>query len=203
MESNAAPRPIVNIVGERVALGPLSRDYLDLHYRWENDFTAWPTDAPVEAQPRTRDEIVAHYDEWVKSQAEKRIRFTIYRIDNWQPIGDVGLRDLDFRNGTGVLGIMIGERDCRGKGYGTEATRLMLDYAFTVLSLHNVMLDTVEYNVAGIRAYTRAGFREIGRWREAAVMNGKHWDVIYMDCLAGEFESPVLSEVFRPDAPRP
>lgn len=146
---------------------------------------------------------MAHYDEWVKSQAEKRIRFTIYRIDNWQPIGDVGLRDLDFRNGTGVLGIMIGERDCRGKGYGTEATRLMLDYAFTVLSLHNVMLDTVEYNVAGIRAYTRAGFREIGRWRESAVMNGKHWDVIYMDCLASEFESPVLSEMFRPDAPRP
>lgn len=65
--------------------------------------------------------------------------------------------------------IFLGEKDEWGKGYGTEATRLMLDYVFTALGLHNIMLKAFGYNERGIRAYRRAGFKEIG-WRREA-----HW----------------------------
>jgi RimJ/RimL family protein N-acetyltransferase len=97
---------------------------------------------------------------------------------------------------------MIGEPEARGKGYGTETTRLMLDYAFTALGLHSVMLDVSEYNLAGRRAYEKAGFREIGRRRQSDLLNGHLYDLILMDCIATEFESPVLSKVFAPDVHR-
>ena len=131
------------------------------------------------------------------------IVFTIYEKASARPIGNVDLRDIDHRNRTALFGIAIGEPDARGKGYGTEATQLMLDFAFTVQGLHTVMLHVLEYNLAGIRAYTKAGFKEFGRRRESHFMGGKYWDVIHMECLSTEWgPSPVLAEVFKPDEPR-
>ena len=73
------------------------------------------------------------------------------------------------------------------------------DTDFTVLGLHNVMLTMTEYNLAGIHAYEKAGFRQIGRRRQVKWMKDRLWDVIYMDCLSTEFESPVLGRLFVPD----
>jgi RimJ/RimL family protein N-acetyltransferase len=97
---------------------------------------------------------------------------------------------------------MIGEMDRRGKGLGTEATLLTLDYAFTVLGLHSVMLTVYEFNLAGRRAYEKAGIREFGRRRQSHWMGDRFWDEIFMDCLATEFTSPVLGGIFVPDPPR-
>ncbi len=72
----------------------------------------------------------------------------------------------------------------------------MLDYAFTALGLHSVMLVVFEWNEAGIRAYEKAGFHEFGRRRQCRWMGGRFWDEVQMDCLATEFESPVLRGVF-------
>ena len=94
---------------------------------------------------------------------------------------------------------MIGEPDARGRGYGTEAMRLLLDYAFTALGLHSVMLLVYEFNPAARRCYEKAGFRESGRRRDARWCNGRFWDEIYMDILADEFESPVLRESLQPE----
>ena len=57
-------------------------------------------------------------------------------------------------------------------------------------------------NRIGIRAYEKAGFKEIGRRRECRVMGGEVYDEIYMDCLASEFESPALGRIFAPDGLR-
>ena len=117
-------------------------------------------------------------------------------------IGTVGLFNINYRNGRADFGILIGEAEARGKGYGTETTRLMLDYAFTALGLRNVALTVAEWNVAGQRAYAKAGFREFGRRRACWPMGGRWWDEMHMDALASEFESPVLARIFAPDAPR-
>jgi Acetyltransferase (GNAT) domain len=71
-----------------------------------------------------------------------------YDRETLRPIGNTGPRSVDHRNRTATFGILIGEPECGGKGYGTESTRLMLDYAFTVLGLHNVMLTGLESNPA-------------------------------------------------------
>ena len=79
---------------------------------------------------------------------------------------------------------MIGEPDCWGKGYGTEATRLVLDSAFSVLGLHSVRLGVHCFNQRGIRAYEKAGFRKAGVRRDYHHSGGHAQDVILMDCLA-------------------
>jgi RimJ/RimL family protein N-acetyltransferase len=103
----------------------------------------------------------------------------------------MNIRDFTNPHGTAEFGITIGDAGERGQGYGTEATRLLLDYAFTVLGVHNVWLDTPAYNIGALRAYEKAGFREIGRRRGARVLAGRRYDVVLMDCVAEEFAPPV------------
>ena len=64
------------------------------------------------------------------------------------------------------------------------------------------MLVVYEFNLAGRHAYEKADFREFGRRRQAHLMGGRLWDVIYMECLASEFTSSVLDHIFVPDQPR-
>ncbi len=193
----AVTEPIINITGERVALGPRVREHLPLFARWGNDFAVARTfgGAP---RPRTLEALAASYD----AGKGHEYGFTVYERASGRPIGWAYLFDVDWRARTAGFGIVIGEADARGRGYGTEATRLMLDYAFTALGLHSVMLTTDGYNLAGQVAYRKAGFEEFGRRRECALLNGTLHDWVYMDCLASEFASPVLGAVFVPDTPR-
>lgn len=192
-------RPIVTIVGEAVALGPLRRDLLPIYTRWMNDLTVMRNfgTPPI---PMAIDREEGWYERAVKS--DDTISFTIYERATWTPIGNTSLMGLDWRNRTAEFGIVIGEGAQRGKGFGTETARLILDYAFTALGLHSVFLRVHEYNLAGQRAYAKAGYREFGRRRQALLMGGKLWDTIYMDCLASEFTSTNLAAIFAPDVPR-
>jgi RimJ/RimL family protein N-acetyltransferase len=193
---NDTKGPVLSIEGELVALGPLRRELLPMYQRWINDLgTTRTLDLPP--QPMTIEKEQAWYEG--QSKTEHDTTFTIYERGTLRPIGNTGLHEIDHRNGTTTYGIVIGEPDCRGKGYGTETTRLMLDFAFTALGLHNVMLMVFEFNPAGIAAYRKAGFKEIGRRRKSRMMGGKLWDDIYMDCLSSEFESPVLHRIYAPD----
>lgn len=196
------PRPIINIEGRLVALGPMRRDLVETYTRWDNDYGTRRTDDPSEARPMTLEEGFGFYDEWARDRTRRNIMFTIYDTATWRPIGTTGLRDLDWRNRNAVFGIAINEPEFRGKGYGTEATTLVLDQAFTVMGMHSVLLDAMSSNPAGIRAYQKAGFREIGRWRESVWVNGTYHDTVFMECLASEFESPVLAQVFDPSSAR-
>ena len=199
-EPGEIERPIINIEGELVALGPIRRDLVPTYLRWMNDWETVRTLALAPA-PMTEERETAWYEG--TATGGDMLIFTIYERSTWRPVGNADLRHVDWRHGTAEFGIVIGEPDARGKGYGTETARLMLDYAFTALGLHSVMLTVTAYNLAGQRAYQKAGFREIGRRREAWRFGGRRWDVIYMDCVASEFESPVLAKVFVPDTPRP
>lgn len=190
--------PVVNVVGDLLALGPLRRDLIPVYQRWTNDFAV--TRTLRSSQPTTSDQVTASFDQL--GGDDRSANFTIYTRDDWRPIGNTALVEIDWRARTAEFILFIGEADCRGKGYGTEATRLILDYAFTALGLHSVMLKVYAFNLAGRRVYEKAGFRTIGRRRECQLMGGTLWDVEYMDCLASEFTSPFLAHIFTPDTPR-
>jgi RimJ/RimL family protein N-acetyltransferase len=74
----------------------------------------------------------------------------------------------------------------------------MLEYGFTVLGLHNIILKVLSFNERGIRAYQTAGFREIGRRRQARWIGGRPADLVYMDCLSSEFEGRHLRHLLPP-----
>lgn len=189
----------LNITGQRVALGPLRRDLVPLYTKWRNDFAVQRTSGdlprPVSEEQRMK---------WFENQmgGNDAHWFTIYELVPFRPIGMTDLFSIDYRYRIAHVGMHIGEADARGKGLGTEVVTLMVDYAFSALGLNNVMLMVSEYNLAGRRAYEKAGFREFGRRREADSIGGQLYDEVYMDIIASEFESPVLGKVFAPDIPR-
>lgn len=190
--------PILNVRGDLVALGPLRRDLIPTYARWVNDpgtlrtLGTLPVPFPVEAEE-------AWYD---AATARSQRPFTIFELATLRPVGTCELREVDHRNRTASIGMLIGEPTARGKGFGTEATRLLLDIGFTVHGLHAIWLDVFSFNIAGRRCYHKAGFREVGRRRECQLLNGVLHDRIIMDILATEFQSPVLGRIFQPDTPR-
>ena len=191
--------PIRNIEGELVTLGPLRREHIPLYLRWINDFDTTRM-LGIPPRPMTLEQETAWYEQAAVDEA--RTMFTIHERATGCAIGNCGLHEVDLANCRTVVGIMIGEPDARGRGYGTEAMRLLLDYAFTVLGLHSVMLTVFEYNGAGRRCYEKVRFREMGRRRESRWYNGRFWDEIHMDILTSEFASPVLRKLLTPDQGR-
>jgi RimJ/RimL family protein N-acetyltransferase len=191
-------RAIVNIVGERVALGPVPDDQGAVIARWMADFSTLRTLTGV-PRPRTQEQVVRAL-EAVLADASTAV-FAVFTCDDWRLIGLTQLTAIDHVNGTAEFHITIGDPSSRGRGHGTEATRLTLDYAFTALGLSNVMLSVLAYNRAGIRAYEKAGFTTFGVRRHSKRIGGRAWDTIYMEALADEFESPVLAKTLIPDQP--
>jgi len=134
-------KPVFNIVGDKVALGPVLKSMVPDLFRWENDFavTLMSGDA---LRSVSREAVEASYERHVKERVSSLIEFAIYERANSRLIGTAHLRNIEYVMRNAEYGILIGEKDCWGKGYGTETTVLMLDYAFTVLGLHNVLLKT-------------------------------------------------------------
>lgn len=192
---------VINIAGEKVALGPLQRDLVPLYHRWDNDFTVLRTLSIP--RPSSLEEAYTTYEAQVASERDhESAYFTVYERTTLVPIGLSYLFDINYRDRTADFIILIGEVSYRGRGFGTEATRLTLDYAFTAVGVHNVFLQVWEFNTAARRAYEKAGFCECGRRRQSKWMGGKLWDRIYMECLASDFKSPVLEQTLLADLPR-
>lgn len=193
--------PHANIEGEGVLLGPFEREQIPLYNRWFNNFETLRTQGEPIPKPMSLEVTTAWYDSYVLGSSETAW-FTVYERAIREPIGWTELKDIDYRNRSAEFAVMIGDPSARGKGNGTETARLMLDYGFTALGLHSIHLYYYEFNPAAQRAYERTGFREYARRRESHLMGGKLWDTVYMECLATEFESPLLGRIFAPDMPR-
>ncbi len=180
--------PILNIVGEKVALGPFHPGLVPSMHRWLNDFavTALSGD-PI--KPKTLEETQMDYLRDCRGERRDYRGFCIYERASLRLICITELRRVSLEEGTATYGIIIGEKDCWNNGYGTETTRLILDYGFNMLGLHNIMLTASSNNERAINAYTHAGFRLIGRRRETYRQGHHFYDEVMMDCLSTEFQS--------------
>ncbi len=102
-------------------------------------------------------------------------------------VGTCAFSQMDADNGSALYHITIGERDAWGHGYGTEATRLMVDHAFGTLGLHRISLSVFAFNERAIRAYQACGFVIEGRAREAIWRDGAWSDELSMSILESEW----------------
>jgi RimJ/RimL family protein N-acetyltransferase len=179
------------VVGKKVALGPLRLDLAAVYARWMNQLEVRRgLDQLGIATPQSQEKWVeANLERGAKREPEG-VEFTVYDRADSTPVGTGGLFRISHAHGTAEFGIAIGER--RGQGLGTEATRLVLDFAFHVLQLRNVLLETLEWNVAGLTAYERAGFRRVGVRRGAVLSRGRPTDVVIMDAVPEDFGASVL-----------
>ena len=103
-------------------------------------------------------------------------------------IGSAGLDHVSFCHRRANFGIMIGEKGKWGQGYGTEATTLVVEYAFKELDLNRVQLHAYEFNPAGIRAYEKVGFMHEGMLRQEHFYNGRYWGTVVMAIVREDWE---------------
>jgi diamine N-acetyltransferase len=179
------------VVGEKVALGPLRRDLAASYARWMNQLEVRRgLDQMGIATPESQEKWVEENIEKGAMRAPQVVEFTVYDRTDAAPVGTAGLLDIGHANGTAEFAIIIGER--RGQGLGTEATRLVLDFAFHVLELRNVLLETLAWNVAALTAYERAGFRRVGVRRGAVMSRRRPTDIVIMDAVPEDFGASVL-----------
>jgi RimJ/RimL family protein N-acetyltransferase len=181
---------LILVRGQRVGLGALRHDLIPAYLRWRSDPEV-KRGTGGSTQDPTMEAMQAWYEQATRPGSIE-VHFTIYDLDDVAPVGTALLVRVDQHAGTAEFGLSIGER--RNQGLGTEATRLVLDWAFTVMGLHNILLVTFSWNLPAIRAYSKAGFREIGRRRGAVVTYGQRHDQVLMDAVADEFTDSVLAK---------
>ncbi len=113
--------------------------------------------------------------------------FSILTLEDDRLVGFMDLELYSLPLGEAFVGIGIGKREDWGKGYGTDAMKVILRYAFQELNMRRVSLNTFEYNPRAIRSYEKAGFVHEGRIREYLCREGRRWDLIFMGILREEW----------------
>ncbi|NJD26744.1 MAG: GNAT family N-acetyltransferase [Chloroflexi bacterium] len=156
-------------------------------------FRRWYSDAEVarlaryQETPMRVDEIERFFQ--VRALGDDSLTMAIHERATDRLVGTCSFSQVDGDNGSVMYHITIGEKDVWGRGFGTEATRLMLEHAFDTLGLHRVALTVFEFNERAIRAYLRCGFIVEGRAREAIWRDGRWWDEVGMSILATEWQA--------------
>jgi RimJ/RimL family protein N-acetyltransferase len=172
-------------VGRRIYFRPLERTDAALVQPWFND-------PEVTRQLLMFRPVSLHAEETfleglAKSETDLAVMIVVRETD--RPIGTVALHAGREPHRQARFGLCIGAKDEWGKGYGTEATALMVDLAFDTLNLHRVWLHVLEYNKAGLRTYQKVGFREEGVLRQSHFAEGRYWDTIAMAILRDEWQA--------------
>lgn len=129
-----------------------------------------------------------------KTDAQTRdpsiILLTICRIDNQDPVGQTSFVRIDWVGRMGTFYLGIADKENRSKGYGSEATRIMIDYAFRTLNFNRLELKVAAENTAAYNVYKKAGFRHEGTLRQAMYHEGRYCDFHVMGILREDFENP-------------
>jgi RimJ/RimL family protein N-acetyltransferase len=153
--------------------------------RWSGDSQFWRlahTEPALPVRP-------AYVKQKLEDEPIERTRFAIRTLVDDRLIGLIGLYTIFLPQREALMGIQIGERDYWGKGYGTDALRVLLRYAFGELNLQRVSLSVLEGNERAMRSYEKCGFRYEGRERQAWVYDGRRWDEIYMGLVREEWQA--------------
>ena len=130
--------------------------------------------------------------DWVENATRPldfgNVRFAIETKDGVH-IGHCGLHGGSAENRRAELGIMIGEKEYWGRGFGADTMITLLRFAFEQMNLHKVTLGVFEFNERGLAMYTKLGFVEEGRFRDDLFQDGRYWDLVRMSILRREYEA--------------
>jgi len=172
--------------GERVRLAAIDPESdAEIVARWSRDSEYWRLTTQNPAQPRTAQAIRQRLEE---ESLPHEFEFALRTLAEDRLIGQAGLWVDGWTHSHAWLGIHIGERDYWGKGYGTDAIRLILRYGFVELSVHCVSLSVLATNARAIRAYEKTGFVVEGRTRHTTRYDGEWLDDVFMGILREEWK---------------
>jgi RimJ/RimL family protein N-acetyltransferase len=170
------------LTGSLVALRTLTTDDFDVLYAMAADLETWEQRSPWPPRPTDRTEW---QERMTKRLAEDdTVQFGI-EVDATL-VGSCSLMNFDHlaRNAEVGIGLVDG---ARGKGYGTDALRVLADFAFSRRNLHRIHLLVLASNTGAIASYRKVGFIEEGRRREQAWVVGQYQDDVIMGLLRSEW----------------
>lgn len=174
--------------GELVRLGAIDADELG------KAFSKWDRDSEFVRYLNSgvgRLASVEQEKKWTEKDLDEQSNnqhfFSVRGLADDRLLGIVDLYVHNWSARDTFVGIGIGERDFWGRGYGTDAMKVILRYAFTELNLHRVTLGVFGYNPRAVRSYEKVGFRHEGRERNLLNKEGERWDMLFMGILREEW----------------
>lgn len=167
---------LTSMEGQDIVLRLMKKEDTDNIIKWRN--TDFVRRNFIYRKPFTRE----GHENWTKTMIDtgRAIQFIICTKEDKRPVGSVYLRDIDQDHNKAEYGIFIGEEDALGKGYGTQAAKLMIEYAFHTAGLHKLMLRVLAENKQALRSYEKAGFIREAYLKDEVFLEGRYKDVIYM-----------------------
>lgn len=179
------------IHGKLVTLKPFTREMFNTYYHWRQDDEVmyWATGEPYMSSLISEETFMKRYDtDVLESRQQESAMLGIFtETDDF--IGEISYRDMDLVSGTAVIGIMIGNKNFWGKGYGTDAVRTLCQFLFDRFRLRRIQLDTWDGNERAIKSYLKIGFQIEGTLREAVLVKGVPTDQVVMGLLRSELRS--------------
>jgi len=171
------------LIGKRVYLRAIEKEDLIHVRKWSND----PEIRRLTGEVTSMSQVDA--DKFLERAYSDNTRewFVIVIKENDRVIGEAGLLRMFHAWRTTDISIIIGEKDVWGKGYGTEAILLLIDYAFRRLNFHRVAIGVVGFNEKAIRFWEKIGFKKEGIQRDGYSYNHKYYDFVMMSILEDEF----------------
>lgn len=176
--------------GELVRLGAMDIDKIGpVFSRWlqDSEFSRLEGDRPSALY--TAKQVQGFFEK----ESKEGYYFSIYSLADDKLIGELALSGFDWAARNTWLEIGLGEREYWGKGYGTDAMKVILRFAFRELNLYRVNLNVFEYNPRAIHCYEKVGFKHEGRMRDCLNRDGRRWDLVYMGILRSEWEEFAIS----------
>lgn len=142
----------------------------------------------LESEPVTPPRVQDWREHFERELNPRFFPFAVRTMDSDRVIGFVVLMRVEHAHGSAYVGIGIGDTQDRGKGYGSEAMQLALDFGFQELNLHRVSLEAVATNAQAIRSYEKCGFVHEGQTRGTDFRYGVRTNLVSMGILRSEWE---------------
>jgi len=155
---------------------------------WVNDEEITRDLSDIFLYPNTLNDTESYLNNILEGKDSNRAHFVIAHKSDGSYIGQIDLIRVDWKNRTAEMGIVIGKKDCLGKGYGSEAIKLMQKFVFEKMNLNRLELCVHEHNERAKACYKKCGFVEEGIKRDCIYKDGKYTDVIFMGILKKEHE---------------
>jgi RimJ/RimL family protein N-acetyltransferase len=172
--------------GEKVVLRSISRADLPRLCDFNNNVEVELAGGGEPPVPQSLERLEAEFDQDASQGGRDGSRFAIEA--DGELIGQCGLRNFDQAAHTCELGITIGDPNYWGRGYGRDAVKLLLDYAFRLRNIRKVWLRVDGSNERAYRAYRACGFVEEARQRDQVWNAGAYTDLVYMGVFSHEWQ---------------
>jgi len=164
---------------------PMELEDAEMIVKWRNDPTIIHQ-MFSQAGP-TLQEHLLWFKKYLENDSRQEFVIIIKNKDLKIAIGTIGLSSIDTQNAKAEYGILIGERDYWGQGLAFQASKLLLDHAFTTLELNKVYLKVMVSNDRAVKLYKGIGFKNEGQLRDEFLKSGQYVDIYYMGILKEEW----------------